>query len=76
MVHYEESSLIFAVEGSVSTEDGRIIDFSLSMEMERSFEIEHSRTDQINVWQERSVQTDPLVINMSGLAPELTDMTC
>lgn len=74
-VHFEEETMAFNSRGSVTNQDGLTIDFSLSMEMERSFVFESLRKDEINVWQEKSVLTDPLVINLSGKAPELADMT-
>ncbi len=74
-VHYETARMNFDSAGSVTTEDGRSIDFSLSMEMARSFVHEEYRADRITVIRETVALTDPLVINLSGRAPELTDMT-
>ena len=74
-VHFEQEAMAFNASGSVTTDDGRVIDFSLDMALERAFAHEQTQTDTIDIWQEEVALTDPLVINLSGSAPELTDMT-
>lgn len=72
-IHFEEENTRFSSEGQVVTQDGRVIDFSLDMSLDRSF---LSRTEEqtlIQRWQEEINLTDPLVISLDGQAPALTD---
>lgn len=72
MVDYYESysekqAMSFQANGSVQTEDGRTIDFSVALSMSRQFESRaeaHLRVGDAKV--------DPLVINLKG-APQLTE---
>jgi len=67
-LYQENEQMRFSSQGTLTTEDGRQIDFMLELDMERSFELEESfemnRTDRRIV--------DPLVINLHGGAAELT----
>jgi len=74
-IHYEDEKMSFNSSGAVRTEDGREINFNLEMEMNRSFLSESEQETILNVWQEEVNLTDPLVINFSGNAPELSDIT-
>lgn len=74
-IHYERQSMSYDAQGSVVTEDGRSIDFSLAVSLEQSTLRETYHTDSIHVKKEAVDLTDPLVISLSGKAPELTDMT-
>jgi len=67
--HAEEEQVAFSSVGSVQTADGRIIDFTLDLNMERSL---YSQTYGETKVREAAV-TDPLVINLDGLPPKLTD---
>ncbi len=67
--YYEEERITFSAIGSVQTADGKTIDFSLDLSMERSFYSEES----INI-QAGDPLIDPLVISYSGNASDLTDM--
>ena len=72
-LHFEEESVNFQSSGEVTTEDGRVIRFSLDMSMERAL---LSRTEEdtlVQKWQERVNLTDSLVISLDGRAPTLTD---
>ena len=72
-LHFEEESVNFQSSGEVTTEDGRVIRFSLDMSLDRAF---LSRTEEetlVHQWQERINLTDPLVISLDGKAPTLTD---
>ncbi len=72
-LHFEEESVNFQSSGEVTTEDGRVIRFSLDMSMERAL---LSRTEEdtlVQKWQERVNLTDSLVISLDGKAPTLTD---
>ncbi len=74
-LHFEEQSVNFQSSGEVTTEDGRVITFSLDMSLDRAF---LSRTEEetlVQRWQERINLTDPLVISLDGKAPQLTDAT-
>ena len=73
-LHFEEESVDFQSSGEVTTEDGRLIRFSLDMSLDRAF---LSRTEEetlVQTWQERINLTDPLVISLDGKAPTLTDV--
>jgi hypothetical protein len=65
--HQEYESTSFGAEGKILTEDGQEIDFSVQMNMSRSFLSEQS----INI-REGDALKDPLVINFGGQAAELT----
>ena len=72
-LYFEEQSVNFQSSGEVTTEDGRVIRFSLDMFLDRAF---LSRTEEetlVQQWQERINLTDPLVISLDGKAPQLTD---
>ncbi|MCP4022041.1 MAG: hypothetical protein GY729_09385 [Desulfobacteraceae bacterium] len=74
-IHFESEQMLFNSSGKVVTEDGREIEFSLEMALNRSFYSETQKETLIQVWQERVNLTDPLVINFDGSAPTLTDAT-
>jgi hypothetical protein len=57
----------FASTGKIQTADGRVLDFSLELDMCRSFECERKVTTV-----EKTVLRDPLVINFEGRAAELS----
>ena len=72
-IHFESEMAAFSARGSVTTMDGRTIDFSLDLSLDRTF---LSRTEEetlVQQWQERVDLTDPLVISLDGRMPELTD---
>lgn len=72
-LHFEEESVNFQSSGEVTTEDGRIIRFSLDMSLDRAY---FSRTEEetlVQRWQERISLTDPLIISLDGKMPQLTD---
>lgn len=64
----ESSTLNFEALGQVLTEDGRQIDFMLALEFSR-----HTEIEQANLFQGRLNLIDPLMINLSGGAVELSD---
>jgi len=72
-IHFEEENLAFASTGQVTTEDGRIIDFSLDFSMNRTFLSRKEEETLIQRWQESVVLTDPLVISLDGTIPQLSD---
>jgi len=74
-IHFEEESVQFASTGQVSTEDGRVIDFSLDLSLERSFLSRREQESIVQRWQERVNLTDPLVISLEGKIPQLSDAT-
>lgn len=65
--HQEYESTSFGAEGKIVTTDGKEIDFSVQLNMSRSFITEQS----INI-REGDALKDPLVINFDGKATELT----
>ena len=64
----EQESSSFSAQGKVSTQDGKEIDFSISLNMSRSFYTESSLTIQAGTPE----KIDPLVINFEGKAAELS----
>ncbi len=68
--HYEYESTSFNAQGVISTEDGREIDFSVELNMSREFMQEKS----INIKAGDALK-DPLAVNFSGSAAELSDTT-
>lgn len=65
---HEQEALVFSATGQVATADGQTIDFQLQFAMQREFAA--TNTVQVRAGDARLV--DPLVINFSGLAVELT----
>lgn len=65
----ESETMSFAAEGHIMTKDGKSIDFSVSLNMSRSFYMESSETLSIGA---AAKKTDPLVINFDGNAAELS----
>lgn len=64
----ETESVSYSTVGTAITEDGRQLDFTISMEMSRSFS-EYTNLD----WSEEVVFCDPLVINLDNNPTELSD---
>lgn len=64
----EQSS--FSASGKVTTADGRQIDFSLQLSMSRSY---HTESDVSLRLGDAARKTDPLVVNFSGTAAQLTN---
>ncbi|MCD4719205.1 MAG: hypothetical protein K8S13_05000 [Desulfobacula sp.] len=73
-IHFEEEKVEFSSLGEVTTEDGRIINFSLDISLNRSFLSRTEHETNIQRWQERINLTDPLVISLDGKAPQLSDV--
>jgi len=74
-IHYEEETVQFASKGEVTTEDGRIIDFSLDMSLDRSFLSREEHELNIKRWQEKVNLVDPLIVSLDGTVPQLSDAT-
>ncbi|MCM2286386.1 MAG: hypothetical protein NDI81_16505 [Desulfobacula sp.] len=72
-IHFEEESVNFQSSGEVTTEDGRLIRFSLDLSLDRAFVSRTEEETLVQRWQERINLTDPLVISLDGRAPTLTD---
>ena len=66
----EVEQTAFKASGSVQTADGREISFNLSLSMARSY---HTETDISLRLGDARQKSDPLVINFSGNAAQLTD---
>lgn len=72
-IRFEAEQMTFASQGEVVTEDGRMIEFSLDLSMDRAF---LSKTEQeilVHTWKEQVILTDPLVISLDGRLPALSD---
>ncbi|MBU1345043.1 MAG: hypothetical protein KKE44_22195 [Proteobacteria bacterium] len=72
-IHFEEETVAVSSSGEVTTEDGRIINFSLDMSLDRAFLSRTEKQTLVQRWQERINLTDPLVISLDGKAPQLLD---
>jgi len=68
--HYEYESTSFSSNGKILTEDGREIEFAVNLNMSREFFSEESLSIRAG-----DTLKDPLVINFSGKAAELTQDT-
>lgn len=68
--HFEQETTVFQASGIINTEDGRQIDFSLFLAMDRQYFSEES----IEIRAGDAVKIDPLVINFDGLAQDLDSM--
>lgn len=68
--HYEQETTAVAAQGIIKTSDGKEINFSLQLLMDREFYQESSESFKAG---DAAKKTDPLVINFDGTAAELTD---
>jgi hypothetical protein len=66
--YYEHEEMSFSAEGTIKTKDGQEITFQMELKMEREFVSEET----VNIRAGDAALTDPLVINYSGTAAELT----
>ncbi len=72
-VEYEKEQANFSAAGTVTTQDGRNIDFSLEFSMERTLLSETEQETLIQV--SREILVDPLVISLDKGVPALSDVT-
>ncbi len=72
-IRFEEEQMTFASIGEVVTEDGRTIEFSLDLSMDRVFLSKTEQESITHTWQEQVILTDPLVISLDGGLPKLSD---
>lgn len=70
---FEQEEMTFASQGQVLTEDGRAINFSLELAMDRTSMTKTSEQALISTWQEEVALIDPLIINLEGGVPALSD---
>lgn len=68
-IHKERESISIASSGTIKTQDGMEISFNLLLEMQRGL----VREEQEVTIGDARLLTDPLVINLSGGAPELSE---
>lgn len=66
----ESEQTQFSASGKVTTADGREIAFSVNLSMSRSYHMESSTSLRLG---DAARKTDPLVLNFSGNATQLTD---
>jgi len=71
--HFEQEQMTFASRGQVLTEEGKAIDFSLELIMDRTQMTETSEKALMHTWQEQVALVDPLIINLDGGVPALSD---
>jgi hypothetical protein len=67
--YYEHEKLSFKAKGTVTTADGREIDFKLHLKLDRKYMSEES----VSIRAGDAALTDPLVINYAGPAADLTN---
>lgn len=67
--HYEYESVSFQAQGTVQTQDGQTIQFSVELNMSREFYSEQS----VSVRAGDAKKIDPLVLNFDGNAAQLSD---
>ncbi len=72
--HFEQEQMTFSSMGQVTTEDGRTIDFSLNLAMDRSSLTTTEEQTVIQSWQEQVALIDPLMISLDGTVPQLGDI--
>jgi len=65
---YEHEKLSFKAKGTITTADGREIDFKLHLKLDRKYMSEES----VSIRAGDAALTDPLVINYAGPAADLT----
>lgn len=70
---FEQEQMTFASRGEVVTEDGRAINFSLELAMDRTSMTKTREKALISTWQEEVALIDPLIINLEGGVPALSD---
>ena len=71
---FEREQVNFSSRGQVVTEDGRTIDFSLDLAMDRTKLTQTREQIFINTVQGHVSMIDPLIINLEGQVPELGDV--
>lgn len=69
--HFEQEQTTVSAAGVIKTADGKEINFSLQLQMERQYSEESSESFRAG---DAVQKVDPLVINFSGSAAQLTDM--
>lgn len=71
LAYFESQTTTFNAAGTINTQDGQSIDFSVSLSMSRSFYLETNLTVQSGA----VPKIDPLVFNFEGTAAELSSTT-
>lgn len=66
---HESEQTSFTAQGIIKTSDGKEIQFSLSLNMQREF----SQENNLSIRKGDGVKQDPLVINFNGTSARLTD---
>jgi len=67
--HYEYEALSFSAQGTITTQDGKTIEFSSKLNIQREFFEQQS----ISIRAGDAVKIDPLVLNFNGTAADLQD---
>jgi len=65
----ESEKMSFDAEGVINTSDGKKINFSVNLKLSREFTVQHD----VNFRAGDGKKVDPLIINYSGTAAQLTD---
>lgn len=68
--HYEYESLDYSAEGTIKTQDGQELQFSVQINISREFYSENRQSLRLG---DAARKIDPLVVNFAGNAAELSD---
>jgi len=71
--HFEQEQMAFSSRGQVLTDDGRAINFSLELAMDRTRLTETREQALVSTWHGEMALIDPLIINLEGGVPALGD---
>lgn len=69
--YYEHEEVSFTAQGTIQTQDGKEVRFSVNLNLSREYMSETSFTILAG---DAARKVDPLVVNFGGAAPELTSM--
>lgn len=72
-IHYEAEQMGVDAKGKVTTKDGRTIDFSMELKMNRSYISKEQEQSITRTWQERARLVDPLTISLDGSLTQLSN---
>ncbi len=72
-IQYLDQEMAFHSKGTVTTQDGRTMEFSLDLSLGQTLLTREEQTAVLSTWQERISLVDPLMIRLDGGLPQLSD---
>ncbi|MCG8565866.1 MAG: hypothetical protein MI747_12370, partial [Desulfobacterales bacterium] len=72
-VTFQDEELQFQTQGSVLTEDGRSIEFSLNLTMDQTLLTREKQEQLLQFSQDQISLVDPLMVSLDGGVPQLSD---